>query len=379
MKASSLFAVTIAALLGLGAVAGAKYAGLFDRPEPKPEPKAPPVKVLVSSMALFEGITVTQAMVRLRDLYPEEQAHYQKNKSSYMPALLAAAHMRIASRNIEADTPLLKEHFEDTAMPSGFTERVPPYYRTTNVSIPKERCGGGLLRVGEYVDVYLTSQITAGREGEPFNQTACLARGAKIVVKRNTLWPVLQSNSGDQPISFTLMLNPYRTALVEFAKTGGNLTLMPAPIPPEEMVKRETKARPVWSDPNSGEYRAEDERVDRVVRGELVVGARDLERIFQLPYITPAPPATPLNDTVVHINGLRTTGVTLLPQKPVDPKVFAAAMASLGTPTYDKALGYRFHSPDALLTASSKKAPMAGDCPECEAKAAEVARKARGF
>jgi Flp pilus assembly protein CpaB len=384
MKASSLFAVTVAALLGLGAVAGAKYAGVFNSTEPKPEPTPQPTKILVASQNIFEGITVTSSQVKLRDIRPEEKEFYNKNKEKFMPALVAAAHMRVAARSIEADTPLLKEHFQEQMLPEEVSARMNRYLRAVNVALPKERCGGGLLRVGEYVDVFVTSQILASKDAEPIIQTACLARGVKIIVKRNNLWSTLVSNPGDLPINFTLMANPYRAALIEFAKTSGNLTLMPAPVPPDELVKRASNVRPVFSDPNSAEYKDEDERVEKVERGEMVVGGRDLERLFKLQPIPLAPVVK--QDVIVHYNGLSQGRVTMLPatvEKPGTPGAGGKTLnpdgkvrpASDGlTSSLDRpAFGYRFFPPDAYIPKS--KAGADGSCPECEAAAKEAARK----
>lgn len=379
MKASSLFAVTVAALLGLGAVAGAKYAGLFDRAEPAPEVKPPMPRVLVAGQNLFEDITITSSQVRLRELYPEEMGHYQKNKDKYMPALTAAAHMRTAARNIEADTPLLREHFLDQSLPEDITANMPPGMRAVNVQLPKERCSGGLIRVGEYVDIYLTSQIAGAPDSPPMTQTANLARGAKVIVKRNNPWHVMVPTNDDQPISFTLMTNSYRAALIEFAKTAGTLTMMPVPVPPEERVRQGSQARRLFSDVNSAEYRDEDQRVEQIQRGELVIGSHDLERIFRLapiPVVVAAPPP-PKADTILHYNGLSASRVTVLPidpqkapvTKPVggdDGKVTPVA-SGLDRP----ALGYRFYPPEMALPASVAKS----DCPSCDAARAAAARR----
>jgi Flp pilus assembly protein CpaB len=388
MKASSLFAVTVSVLLGLGAVAGAKYAGVFDRVETKPDVKVP-IKVLVAAENLFEGITITGAQVRVRDLRPDEEDAYKRNKEKYLPALVAAAHMRIAARSIEADTPLLKEHFQDQSLPDEVSARMNRFMRAVTVALPKERCSGGLLRVGEYVDVLLTCQIAGGKDTDPIIQTAYLARGVKIIVKRNNLWSTLVSNPDNIPINFTLMANPYRAALLEFAKTAGNLTLVPVPVPPEAQIKLNNNARPTWGDANSSEYKDEDERVAAIERGELVVGARDLERLFKLqPMPVPPPQAVVKQDVIVHYNGLSQGRVTLLPpvtEKPgtqasagarplpnSDGKVKPAA-AGLTSASERPALGYRFFSPDVAVPKSKGTPGGDGSCPECEA-----ARKAQG-
>lgn len=373
MKASSLFAVTVAALLGLGAVAGAKYAGLFDRVEIKQE-QPPAIKILVARDNLFEGITISSSQVMVRDIRPEEMAAYQQNKEKYMPAMVAAAHMRVAAQNIMADTPLLREYFQDQELPADLTTKMSRYMRAVNVALPKERCGGGLLRVGEYVDIFLTSQIAGANDTPPVIQTACIARGVKIIVKRNSLWSTLVSQPGDIPINFTLMANPYRAALIEFAKTAGNLTMMPVPVPPEEQAARNSQARPTFSDINSAEYRDEDERVSRLERGELVVGSRDLERIFKLEPIPVPPPApTTKQDVIVHYHGVNQHRVSTLPPVQVKPTPVADTNVKPATysPGEKPAMGYRFYPPDSVIP----KNKGTSDCPECDAARAAAARR----
>src|SRR5262245_3572138 len=105
MRASTLFGITIAGLLGLGVVVGAKYAGFFE-PRGTPVAQEPPIKVLVARQNLFEGTTTTPAEVMVRDLRPEEKADYERNRNKYLPALPAAAHMRVLARSVGADRPL---------------------------------------------------------------------------------------------------------------------------------------------------------------------------------------------------------------------------------------------------------------------------------
>src|SRR4051812_47442464 len=86
MRASTLFAVILSLLIGLGAAAGARHFGLFDKPTtPPPEPvvvvKEAPTKVLVSGANLFEGVYVTANQVKVRELRPDEKEFYNANKS----------------------------------------------------------------------------------------------------------------------------------------------------------------------------------------------------------------------------------------------------------------------------------------------------------
>src|SRR5262249_19335182 len=117
MKASTLFAMTIAVLLALGVAVGAKQLGLFDRGV-KLESKSEPPKILVAKSNLFEGITITPAMVEVRPVRTEQElAHYRSNADKSLPANELAASNRIPLRNIEAGKPILKDDLQDLAIP----------------------------------------------------------------------------------------------------------------------------------------------------------------------------------------------------------------------------------------------------------------------
>jgi hypothetical protein len=156
--------------------------------------------------------------------------------------------------------------------------------------------------------VYLTSSFSWGG-GELSTRTACLARSLRVIVKRNNLWTALGAVSENQPVHFTLEANPYRAALLEFAKQKGELTLIPTSAPKESV----TGIRPAGgiipasqSDLDSKEYRDEDIRVAAINRGELVVGETDLERIFNLQRPDRVPPLR-----VERYNGVSLVGTTV--------------------------------------------------------------------
>lgn len=299
MRASVLFAVAIALLFGLGVVIAAKYTGFF---EPAPMLKQIRPKVLVARTNLFEGTTVLPDFVMVRDLAPEEEADYNRNRRDYMPPVVAAAANRILIRNVPADQPLKKEYFQDLALPKSITGRLKEGMVAVHLTLPPDRAGGGLMQVGEYVDVYLTTQICQDKNCyKSYTATGQLARNLRIIAKRNNLWVVMQPIKENEPVHYTLEANPYRAALISYAaNTAGQLSLVPTVAPKTVPVKG-------FSDPNSKEYRDEDERVAKFNRGELTVGADDLKRIFDLPL--PNPDELPLR--VEHYRGLNMSGTTV--------------------------------------------------------------------
>lgn len=285
MKASTLFAITIAVFLGLTVVAAAKYSGIFSAKPPVPEPPAPQYKVLVAARNLFESYVIQPDDVRVRDMTDEEETVYLDNKDQFLPAQVAAGVLRVLNRSVEADQPILRDYVDDINLPQAINRRLSSSsMRAVNVSVPIERAAGGLIQRGEYVDVYLTTRISvAGRPENSTTETAAIARKLKVIVKRNMLWNALGAIDPKKPIDYTLEANVYRAALIEFAKTKGALTLVPTAEPQETSDSASPSVvSPTHSDPASKEYQNEDERVEAFLRGELAVGEADLERIFNL-------------------------------------------------------------------------------------------------
>ena len=54
-----------------------------------------------------------------------------------------------------------------------------------------------------------------------------MAPSVRVVAKRNTLWPVFAPLPEGKPLQFTLEVNPYRAALIDYVSTRGNLLLTP--------------------------------------------------------------------------------------------------------------------------------------------------------
>lgn len=313
MKASTMFAITIAVLLGLGVVAVAKYAGLFTTKTPPPPVAKEPTKVLVAARNLFEGLTITPADVRVRDLKPEEEAQYNSHKDKYLPPLIEAGALRILARNVEADSPILKEYLQDSGLPDPLNRRLSsPMMRAVNVSLPPEQVAGGLIQVNERVDVFLTTRISVGTKVEnSVTQTAPIARSLKVIAKRNILWMTNLPTQQNRPIDYTLEANPYRAALIEFAKSKGDLTLLPTSAPQEPAVQASrVVVSPTQSDPTSKEYAEEDKRIAEFLNGERIIGEADLVRIFGLKPLLPPQLVQVERYTGVEYRGVQTFGST---------------------------------------------------------------------
>jgi Flp pilus assembly protein CpaB len=362
MRASSLFGLTLAALLGLGAVLVAKYRGYFDE-EVTPETKEAVYKVLVAKRPLFKGVVLSSNDVEVRTLVNGERAYYEKYKKDdkLLPPLVHAVDYRVLVKNVGAGQILIEDYFEPTAFPDGVSERLEPGMSSVHLTLPRDRAAGGVLRVGEYVDVLLTTAITPPNKGKPFAASARIARGLKIVVKRDNLWTVMKADSESKPALFTLQANPYRAALVEYSKLKGLITLVPAA---STMLARDE--REPMNDPDSREYRDEEKRISEYLNNERSVNDLDLERIFNLRATmmqTAEPPpiaveimtGTKFREPVIFGSGPRGAKET--------PKGAANAQKQGPVTTVEDTAGFLFSSPDPRAV----QAMMSGkDCPTCK-------------
>jgi Flp pilus assembly protein CpaB len=311
MRASTLLGLAIALMLGVVAVGGIKYSGILNKP-PEQKPPPPEVKlVLVAKKNLFEDTAATLLDVGLRAAKPEELDFIRKNPEKLLPANPEAANMRIVKHNVPADQLLLKEDFKDLDQTKGLGVRLKEGMRAVDIEVPKERAAAGLLRIGEHVDVFLTTKIlTDPSVSAPRTAIAPIAKNLRIIGKRGATVPFMAPIPEDKPLSFILEANPYRAALIEYAKSKGILTLVassqPAPGPDDA---------------------SEQIRVISFLDGKTAVGEVDLERIFHLPPLIPRQP--PLR--VEHMNGTKVSRVSI-----IDPDGSVVASGS----------SYRFVSPE---------------------------------
>jgi Flp pilus assembly protein CpaB len=361
MRASTLFGLTVAVLIGLGVAIAAKMGGFFS-PPPPPEPPAKKAEVMILAAArnLFAGDMIDTTGVRVRALKPEEYAHYQAHRDQYLPPLPAAAALRITRRNIYADEPMLKEVLQEMTRPEALHSRLLPQMRAVNLSLTRERSAGGLIQTGDWVDVSLTSKIDNG-QGSTSTRTACIVPKARVIAKRNSLWPIFAPLPEDKPVSFTLEVNPYRAALLEFSRTKGVLTMAPLPVNEKrsletrrnEAMENANGIRPVhFIEVGTVEASEEDTRVASFGRGELVVSEVDLIRIFGL--TTSAPPTPPI--TVERFGGIYR----------YEPAVFTAD----GIPVSKNVRTPEARRGNARIGAPAVQFTDPTDCPTCNKKRA---------
>ena len=111
MRASTMFALIVAVLVGLGAAVAAKASGIFNRTEAKKEP--PPIMVLAAANNIFEGSMIQPVDVRVRPATMQEVELLRRGE--LLPPMVQAATKRFAKLSIPADAPLRKDYLEDLA------------------------------------------------------------------------------------------------------------------------------------------------------------------------------------------------------------------------------------------------------------------------
>lgn len=300
MRPSTIFILTVAILLGVAAVIAAKVTGLYGQ-KVETVAKPPETQILVAAKNLFADDMIDQTGVRLRGLREDERADYEKNKEQYLPAVLQAAVLRVAKVNIEADKPILRSALHEMAKPEPLNARLLPQMRAVNVALMKDQSAGGLVQVGEWVDVLLTSNVDLA-DGTTSTKTANIASKVRVIAKRNVLWSLFTNLKEDKPVQYTLEASPYRVALIEYGKKRGQLSIAPLPLSEQkelEQRRNQALANPddavtlvSFEDPRTPAYQIEANRVDAFAKGEMAVGDTDLVRIFGIDTSrsTPVPP-----------------------------------------------------------------------------------------
>ena len=311
MRASLLAVVAIAIIAGLGVVFAVKSLGLLDQPQPRPveqvvvvkelpPPPIPPVpRIIAPTRNLFAGDPMTGYSIGIRPLRPEEMKDYEAHKDDYLPGSLEAAMFRTAARDLPGDRPLRKGDLLEAKKPESLNSRLFPGTRAVTVGISKDRSASGLIQVGDWVDVYLITDVSRSDNPTPVPFTGLLVPHAQVIAKRDTLYAIYDPLVSDT-VSFTLATNPYRTALVEHGRNVGILTLVPVSADEkkrldslrDEAIKTPGMSIAVTFAPEgSPEYKEEQSRLERYANGSLSIGDEDLIRLLRLPAIEP--PAAP--------------------------------------------------------------------------------------
>ena len=353
MRGSLLAVVAIAVIAGLGAVVvarnmgwiGAQPVALAPPPPTPPQPVFPDVVVLTRN--LFTADAINPPDVRKRPMTANEFVDYQKDFKSYLTDV-SVANYRKLSHDVEADRPLRSSDLTTQVKPPSIHERLLPGTVAVPLYVPRENSGGGLIQVGDWVDVYLNTDI--GRSDLPGSvpYTGILLQRAPVIAKRDTLHDISAALPAlGEPIPYTIAANPYRAALIDFARHYGTISLVPvSPVEKQKLdaMRADAKTNPQpqnaipFAEVDSPEYKSELERIDRYKRLGQGVGFDDLGQVLNLPPLSPL--SRPVSIDVI-------SGVT--------------KSKTIAFPNYDqpiRAVRYEFSNPNSAV-----RKPGAGPAP----------------
>ncbi len=409
MRPTTILAAIIAVVVGLLAVVLVRWAkpewfGIQSgQAQAQQEQTRPPI--LVAARNIYAGKCITEEDVRVRQERPNERELYAKQR--LLPAYVPAAVGRVAIKPIPADQPITEDALEPLeTYKEQLAERVTPGMRAVNLQLPLTESGGGLIRVGDYVDVLIKTTAEASHDclspadlcrlGLPATTEGILVRDTRVIVRRNVLWPNCRPYSMCVT-NFIVETNPYRAALLEYAKDRGLITLIPisdverklelenrrqafledkgvfptrlVTMTAQEILQYEAElAKLPADDPkryltyhlgSSEEYRLENFRVRDVLRGQRMITDQDLARVLDLRLRQP--PAPPPPTTVQRVVGV----------KPGEPHVFPTAVpapASYKLPRYEvlteagdliwagEAIRLQYRCPDAVCDPQTGRA-----------------------
>jgi Flp pilus assembly protein CpaB len=277
--------------------------------------------------------------VALRPLRAEELKEYEEHKAEYLPPAAHITYFRTTARDILPDKPLKYSDLTDPQKPKPLADRLAPGTRAVSVAIPKEHSVGGLIQVGDWVDVYILTDVSRTDSPTRVPHAALLVPRAQVIAKRDTLYSIYAPLAPGEPIPFTLATNPFRAELLEYGRTVGTLALVP--VSADEKKRLDTLREAAMKDPGlnlsvpfaapgSKEHEAELAQIDRYTRGVLTIGAEELANVLNLPKIEvpvipeppapqPEPPPPPAPITIEKFSGTEATGLSSFPVPYVPP------------------------------------------------------------
>jgi Flp pilus assembly protein CpaB len=352
MRLSMLAVIAVAVMIGLGVVFAVKALGLLNPPPPPPPPAQPeppkpapvpppppPPNVVVPVRVLFSGDNINPSDVTVRPLRPEELKDYERHQAEYLPPAVHITYFRTTARDILPDVPLKYSDLTDPQKPKPLAERLAPGTRAVSVAVPKEHSAGGLIQVGDWVDVYILTDVSRTDDPTRVPYAGLLVPRAQVIAKRDTLYSIYAPLLPGELVPFTLATNPFRAELLEYGRTVGTLALVPVSADEKKRLDALREAAMTepglnlavpFAAPGSKEYEAELARIDRYTRGTSSIGAEELASILNLPKIEPPvvpeppapppePPPPPPPVTIEKFSGTVSTGVASFPVPYVPP------------------------------------------------------------
>ena len=160
--------------------------------------------VLAASHDLYPDIAISVDDVLVCELTADEKmVSFHNPIGKLLPADVSAANFRVPNRRILGGEILRGNMFKEESA-EGLSLRLKQSMRAVDVFVPPKRCAGGVIQLGEHVNVNLTMTITDA-DGKKINRTAEIARDCRVIIvsgdisNRMTLDPEVSSHSPWKP------------------------------------------------------------------------------------------------------------------------------------------------------------------------------------
>jgi Flp pilus assembly protein CpaB len=314
MRPSSLIALLIAVVVGLLGISVARSLNLFGR-EPIVAGR-PPVKILVANLNIVKGALMDVKAVVARPLREDEYPAYERDSKKYLPPLATAVYLRVTKESIQADEPITEDKLEPFEPPDSVSKRIAPGMQAATVDVRLEDSAGGLIRAGDWVDVFFVSVINGPGIVDSERQVL-MASKALVIVKRNSTLPYFAPLPAGKPVPFTLETTPELASLIEFSRDKGDFRLVLLPESEKKLLDAERKvtiaaatssATPSPSASNAANRRAAEAIVLAGAVGKAKpISDDDLVRLFRL-QAPRAPDEPPPIQSIQLLGGTRIVG-----------------------------------------------------------------------
>jgi Flp pilus assembly protein CpaB len=218
VNAATVFAVTMAILAGLIFAWVFKVVLLAPKEPPKPPPS---YQVTVMASNLRDKMVIQPSQVKTITL---SEPDYNKliNNPKYKGRQMLRGQQpvfRTTKTPLQAEEPVFDDQLEPFAYTAALSTRIAPGMRAVNLRLAPEHCDGGLIRVGDRVDVLCTmtnaNPVLAGGS----TATAPIAKNVKVIARNDTTEIYdAGGRSSDGLKAYTLQTTPFRAALIDLAR-----------------------------------------------------------------------------------------------------------------------------------------------------------------
>jgi Flp pilus assembly protein CpaB len=245
---------------------------------------------------MFEGQFITGVDIGRRVLTEAELKHYNEHKDQYFTDPYEVFGRYIA-RTVAGGKPLQRDDLKPPMMPSPLNEHLLPGTRAIDINVTKQDSAGWLLSTGDWVDVHVITNVSRTDDPTAVRRAGVVVRNALIVARRDSLVPLNTPYGKSEYFAYTLSMNPYRAALLEYVRTLGDITL--EPVSKEEKVRLDKLRKEAGDDltkialitvgdPNTREGMEEASRLEQfAINRGLSIGTDDMMKVLQLRPIEP--------------------------------------------------------------------------------------------